>query len=202
MNHLRYVALLFLLGSPSDFLSAQTNKLDEEALSAIEIEPEIVKPKFIPKSASKGPVVEKKRNYIFTSKGTQSKAARVISMSDGARFVAPLVDIPLLFKKNSAILADAQSQKNLKLLATKLTSLSDAKFCIEGHASAEGENSKNQKLSEARAQTIRFALEKLGVPTQFFTTTIGLGSEYALYSATAPETKLAQDRRVLVIREK
>jgi outer membrane protein OmpA-like peptidoglycan-associated protein len=192
------LVLLGLLGTP---LPAQTKQLDDKDLAAIDSKPKVSKPRFIPKSSSKGPVVEKGRQYIFTAKGAQSKAARVISMSDGSKVTTPLVNVPLLFKRNQAVLADSQSQANLKVLATKLTSLPTAKFCIEGHASAEGEKSHNQKLSEARARTIRQALELLGVPASSFTTTTGLGSNHAQHPAHSSESSLAQDRRVLLIRE-
>jgi len=183
-------------------LAAQTQKLDTNSLDAIDLKPRKVAPKFIPKSASKGPVVEKKREYTFASKGVlKSKAARVISMSDGTKIEAPLVDVPLLFRVNSTELADTQSKANLKLLADKLRTLNDAKFCIEGHASAEGDGAHNQKLSESRAKAIRHALIALGVHSQLFNNTIGLGSRHATHPATATEHELAEDRRVLIIRE-
>jgi outer membrane protein OmpA-like peptidoglycan-associated protein len=193
-----------LLCLSSTLLSAQTGQIEKTDLDALEEKPKKIAPEFFLKSASKGPVVEEKREYIFTSEGangTQSKAARVISMSDGTKIEAPLVDIPLLFKKNQAILANTQSQANLKLLAGKLKSLPSAKFCIEGHASAEGEKSHNQKLSEARARTIRQALELMGVPNSSFTTTTGRGSSHAQHPAHSSESNLAKDRRVLLIRE-
>ena len=204
MKRVQSILAPILLCLSSTLLSAQTGQIEKADLDALEEGPKKIAPKFIPKSASKGPVVEEKREYIFTSKsanGAQSKAARVISMSDGTKIEAPLVDIPLLFNRNSAVLADSQSQANLQLLAKKLKSLPDAKFCIEGHASAEGDDTHNQKLSETRAKAIRKALEGLGIAPTAFSLTEGRGSSHAQHPAHSPESNLAKDRRVLLIRE-
>lgn len=187
---------------PLPHLGAQTANLDQTALDALDAAPETIAPRFIPKSAGKGPVVEKGREYVFTPKGTLAKAARVISMSDGSKVTAPLVSIPLLFKKNQAVLVDARSRANLQTLASKLRSLPNARFCIEGHASAEGTPARNQTLSALRAQAIRNALISLGVPAESFSSSVGLGSAYSRHPPDAVDSLRAEDRRVLVIREK
>ncbi len=201
--NIHYTLCCFIISSVPLF--AQAGKLESTSLSAIDTAPSVTAPKFIPKSAGGGPAVEKSRNYSFAAKGTTSKAARVITMSDGTKIESPLVDIPLLFEQGNAKLkSDAQSAQNLRALAGKLRELqtTGACFSIEGHASAEGDGVVNQTLSEARAATISAELIKLGVSTAAITKATGFGSRFAKASASAPESELAADRRVLVLREK
>lgn len=180
-------------------LTAQTPKLEATSLEALKEKPASIAPKFVPKTS--GPVVEKSRKYTFQSKGT-SKAARVITMTDGSKVECPLVEIPLLFGKDSTELADAQSKANLALLATQLKSLGHGvKICIEGHASAEGDGAHNQQLSEKRAAAVRRMLLDQGVSDTMLTRSIGRGSLDATQAANSPESLLAQDRRVLIVRE-
>lgn len=184
-------------------VTAQTQPLEPKSLDAIDAKPTKQFPKFIPKGAG-GPVVEKGREYRFVSKGALAgKGARVVTLSNGTKIESPLVDIPLLFQKNRATLGDGQSRANLRLLADKLRSLTSqgAKFCIEGHASAEGDVAHNQELSDARAAAIRQGLIDLGVSPSVFTKSVGFGSKHAAHPATAAEEDLAEDRRVLVVRE-
>lgn len=192
------VLLVFALtGLP---LAAQTPKLEAGSLEALNEKPATTVPKFVPKTT--GPVVEKSRKYIFATKGAEAKAARVITMTDGTKTECPLVEVPLLFEKDSAELADAQSKSNLTVLASHLKQLgAGAKICIEGHASAEGDRAHNQRLSEKRAAAIRAGLIRQGVSEAMLSAAVGRGSLDATQPAGAGEALLAQDRRVLVVRE-
>lgn len=184
-------------------LAAQAEKLDAKSLQALSEKPVTQAPKFIPKSASTGPVVEKSRTYQFASKGAVSKAARVITMSDGTKTECPLVDVPLFFEKNSDRLTDPQSLANLTALANHLKGLAaGAKFCIEGHASVEGDDGKNLELSQRRATAIRSYLIARGVDQAVLAPPVGRGSADAkTQDKNASEVLLAQDRRVLIVRE-
>lgn len=194
----RLLLILALLSLP---LGAQTPKLDPGALDALKEKPVTTAPKFVPKTT--GPIVEKSRQYTFTAKGT-TKAARVITMTDGTKTEAPLVEVPLHFVKNSTQLADPQSKANLAVLAHHLKEMAatGGKVCIEGHASVEGDTDANQKLSEARAAFIRTQLISTGVSETLLAASVGRGSQDALTkNKNAGEALLAQDRRVLVVRE-
>ncbi len=188
---------LALTGLP---IAAQTPKLEAKSLEVLREKPATTAPKFVPKTA--GPIVEKSRKYTFASKGTVSKAARVITMTDGSKSECPLVEVPLLFEKDSAELADAQSKSNLTVLANHLKELgAGARICIEGHASVEGDAAHNQTLSEKRAAAIRAKLINQGVSEAMLAAAVGRGSLDATQKANASEALLAQDRRVLVVRE-
>jgi outer membrane protein OmpA-like peptidoglycan-associated protein len=208
---MKLICLSFLFVTHS-LLAQETSKLDAKALEALKTAPVETKPQFIPKSASKGsvgPVRETERTYTFATKGSaQGKAARPISRtitrSDGTKTESALVDVPLLFEKDAATLANAQSQQNLDLLAKQLVDLqsSGAKFSVEGHASAEGDGVHNQKLSAERAKTVAAELGKRGVNQETLANIQGLGSAHSTQPADAAESQLAQDRRVLIVREK
>ena len=192
--------LLLALTLTSLPLAAQTAKLEAKSLEALNEKPAMTAPKFVPKST--GPIVEKSRKYSFAAKGTESKAARVITMTDGSKTECPLVEVPLLFVKDSTELKDAQSAENLTVLANHLKALgTGAKICIEGHASAEGDPAHNQTLSEKRATAIRAGLIQKGVSAAQLTAAVGRGSLDHTQPANAGEALLAQDRRVLVVRE-
>ena len=180
-------------------LAAQTPKLEPKALEALAVRPAATAPKLVPKTP--GPVVEKKRTYTYAAKG-QSKAARVITMSDGSTVESPLVEIPLRFAKDSTALADEQSRANLAVLADHLKQMGGGtKICVEGHASAEGDSGRNQVLSEQRAKAVRDELILRGVSDRILAPPAGRGSLDATQPAGAAEALLAADRRVLVVRE-
>jgi outer membrane protein OmpA-like peptidoglycan-associated protein len=128
----------------------------------------------------------------------------IIEREDGAREERPYVAVPILFTKAQAELLDTTSQANVTELAAILkritTAEPNARFSIQGHSSAEGDQATNQKLSEARAARIRQMLLIAGVPETSLSA-IGFGPQWATVSATAAEPQLQQDRRVLVVRE-
>ncbi len=181
--------------------------LEASALDALDAKPEV--PKMRARSSKR---TEVSREYVDadakarsgSETGLRARAARVTTFSDGTVEERPLVEVPLLFGKNSAKLEGEQSQANLKLLAEKLRSLSesDGRFTIEGHASAEGSSQRNEALSQERAATVATMLRQLGVPDGILASAIGYGSKFAAHPASAAESALVQDRRVLVVRER
>jgi outer membrane protein OmpA-like peptidoglycan-associated protein len=199
-----FTALALSLTLAVSLPAQETKKLDAAALKSLDAapstQPSATPPKFVPKGAPK----ETKREYLTKSVGGVSKAARVITMSTGDRIEAPVVDIPLLFNKNASTLKDAQSRENLRILVAKIKQLesSGATFCIEGHASAEGDGAFNEKLSQERAAAIAADLIGAGVNPATITGSTGFGSRHAAHPANSPEAQLSQDRRVLIVREK
>ncbi len=205
MKTLRLSAILSASLLLTGTLTAQeTKKLDAALLKSLDAAPVTEAPKTAPKFVPKGAPRETKREYLTKSAGGITKAARVITMSTGDKVEAPVVDIPLLFNKNEATLKDAQSRENLNILATRIRQLeaSGAVFSIEGHASAEGDGTFNQKLSQDRATAIVAQLRACGVSATAIAGATGFGSRHATQPANASEAQLAQDRRVLIVREK
>ncbi len=149
-------------------------------------------PKFLTKGIGGDP--ETKRFY--------TKDAVVITRASGAREEHPYVAVPLLFRKNSDELLDATSRENTAKVAQMLKDLGAATFAIEGHASAEGDGQRNRDLSKLRAAKIQTLLREQGVPAAELTRVEGFGAEHAQHPATAPDSQLQEDRRVLVVKER
>ncbi len=130
----------------------------------------------------------------------------VVKKSDGSTAQLPLLDLPVLFVKNSAEILDAQSRDNLRTLSTIVRDLATkehAQFIIEGHTSAEGDRRNNDQLSIDRARAIQLQLAALiGPDVPACLSPQGFGPTHARAPATAPEYQLQQDRRVLVVRTK
>lgn len=134
------------------------------------------------------------------------KSARVRVNGNGTEEVAPFVEIPILFVRNSDELLDSVSRQNLQTLAQelKVRGLQGRTFSIAGHASAEGEPRRNEELSTLRAARIQRELRLLGVPASVIVSAEGFGSSHAQHKdpAHASEDQLQKDRRVLVVMEK
>jgi outer membrane protein OmpA-like peptidoglycan-associated protein len=131
-----------------------------------------------------------------------TKDAVVVTHASGAKEEHPYVAVPLLFRKNSDELLDATSRDNTIKLAQMLKDLGSANFAIEGHASAEGDQQRNRELSNLRALKIQALLREQGVPAAELTRVEGFGADHAQHPATAPDSQLQEDRRVLVVKEK
>lgn len=201
-----HLGLLYLaFATVSDPLAAQEAKpLDASTLEALEEKPAV------PTMRSRSARAEKSREYRVSndatgrSGGARARGVRVITYADDTIEEKPLVEIPLLFEVNSDQLKGAQSQVNLRILAEKLNSLEKdgLQVSIEGHASAEGSEQRNQELSEQRAKAIVSKLLELGVDQSVIKSSRGYGSKFAEYSADALDVDLELDRRVLVVRER
>lgn len=148
--------------------------------------------KFITKGIGGDPVA--KRFY--------TKDAVVITRASGAKEEHPYVAVPLLFRVNSDELLDGTSRENVAKVAQMLKDLGSSTFAIEGHASAEGDAQRNTDLSKQRAAKIQSLLRDQGVPTTALVRQEGFGAAHAQHSATARESQLQEDRRVLVVKER
>ena len=130
----------------------------------------------------------------------------IVKKTDGSTEKRPLLDLPVLFVKGTADLLDAQSRQNLRTLSNTIRDLhtgGGARFVIEGHTSAEGDTAVNQALSVQRARAIQSQLALLlGEDAAACLTPQGFGPAHARSPASAPETALQQDRRVLIVRSR
>jgi len=107
----------------------------------------------------------------------------------------------IFFEKGSDRFADDSSLRVVVELAEALEdpSLSHLKYVIEGHASAEGGASANQRLSQRRAERIVSVLTSLGVSGARLLP-VGFGETQARFPAHSREDLLRQDRRVVIFR--
>ena len=145
-------------------------------------------------------------NNDRTSGRSYAKGAVVISDSSGAEVKYPLVELPVLFTKNTDELLNAQSDANVSEMAEILKRLhsedKNRTFAVEGHASKDGDETRNEELSKLRAVKIRQLLLARGVPNGAIGSTDGFGSKYAAAKASDSEEQRKEDRRVDVRREK
>lgn len=163
---------------------------------------EAKKPRFTPKSPIQS------RTYQLTAKGAGVEIIEYAPVNPGdtpLREERPYIAVPILFVVGQDQLLDATSAENVRKTGAILKELMaadpKAKFTIQGHTSAEGDASMNQKLSEQRASRIfSLLVQGQGVEGTRLSQT-GFGPTYATSPATAPETQLQQDRRVLVVRQ-
>jgi outer membrane protein OmpA-like peptidoglycan-associated protein len=107
----------------------------------------------------------------------------------------------ILFQQGSTQFADGHSYDMMLALTDAMQDpeLADARFAIEGHASAEGTSSDNQALSQLRAEAIARQLVRGGVSADRLIP-IGYGESEAHHPSDAAEGLLQQDRRVVVSR--
>jgi outer membrane protein OmpA-like peptidoglycan-associated protein len=199
--HLLLTLIPVLLAGPVQ--AQQARRMDSSETAAFEVEPVSKGPKFIPKSITGGPVKEASRVYF--SKGVLNPKSAVvrINMSDGTVKEEPYVEVPLLFRVGTAELLDDTSRANVQIVAETmrrvLQASPEARFRVEGHASAEGDGALNERLARDRAQAIQATLSRLGGAPSL--QAVGRGSRDAKAAADAPEARLQQDRKVLVVRE-
>jgi outer membrane protein OmpA-like peptidoglycan-associated protein len=125
----------------------------------------------------------------------------IIERSDGTREEHPYVAVPILFLRSKDELLDEVSQANVAKSADLLRDLiaQGGRFTIQGHTSAEGDRSANQRLSEERAAKIHGLLLAAGLEAKHLAQA-GFGPDCAVFPASAPEHQLQQDRRVLIVR--
>lgn len=97
--------------------------------------------------------------------------------------------------------ADQKSQQFLNNLATALKhpALKDSRFVIEGHASREGGDLLNLRLSQRRAQFVYAFLQQNGIPPSRIVP-VGHGEKHASAAESDPESERAKDRRVVLFK--
>lgn len=103
------------------------------------------------------------------------------------------LDASVLFDLDKAALKPA-AKKAIAKLAVVLASYPTATVAVNGHTSSEGDPGHNQKLSEARANTVKTALAALVPPTVTITAT-GYGSSQPI-ADNRTEKGRVQNRRV------
>ncbi|MCW3161861.1 OmpA family protein [Chryseobacterium oryctis] len=101
------------------------------------------------------------------------------------------------FKTGSSNQLEAGSQEQLNNLAKILKAYPDAKIKIGGYTDKTGDEAKNLKLSQDRANFIKAELSKLGVEGQIVSAE-GYGSQYAKVDAKASDAERASDRKMSV----
>lgn len=101
------------------------------------------------------------------------------------------------FKTGSANQLEAGSQEQLDNLAKILKVYPDTKIKIGGYTDKTGDEAKNVKLSQDRANFIKTELSKLGVGGQIVSAE-GYGSQFAKIDAKASDTERASDRKMAV----
>ncbi|WP_193213642.1 OmpA family protein [Luteolibacter marinus] len=107
----------------------------------------------------------------------------------------------IIFAQGSTRFADGHSYDMLMALADAIANpaLADARFVIEGHASAEGSYDDNMVLSQRRAEAIVRDLVREGIDPERLIP-VGYGESEARYPADAPERNRSLDRNVRVFR--
>ncbi|MFZ4764557.1 MAG: OmpA family protein [Roseimicrobium sp.] len=196
--------LLTLLAVLPLFAQAQTATLTEaEAKARLSAAPERTAATVVSDQGADraySPPKEASRSYDL------ERNLVIVKKTDGSTEKRPLLDLPVLFVKGTAELLDAQSRDNLRTLSNTIRDLESseqARFIIEGHTSAEGNAAANQTLSLLRARAIQSQLALLlGENAAACLTPQGFGPAHARSPASAPETALQQDRRVLIVRSR
>ncbi len=165
----------------------------DAAAAAAHLSQEAKRPKIYTKSAD--PV--KDRTY------TKSGIVRITHQS-GSVEELPYVAVPILFAAGKDQLLDSVSRENVRKTAEILRPLIEGggTFCIEGHASAEGDAQYNRVLSADRADKILSMLTETYQLDANRLRSQGFGSSSASAPAHAREEELQQDRRVLIVKLK
>jgi len=101
------------------------------------------------------------------------------------------------FKTGSANQLEAGSHEQLDNLAKILKAYPDAKIKIGGYTDKTGDEAKNLKLSQDRADFIKAELSKAGVTGQIVSAE-GYGSQFAHVDAKASDAERAADRKMSV----
>ncbi len=108
----------------------------------------------------------------------------------------------ILFQQGSTQFADPYSYEIVASLGDAMKKIpDDARFVIEGHASAEGSYETNMELSQQRAERIVREMVRQGV-SPYRLLPVGYGESEARHPENAAESVRSQDRRVVVFRLK
>lgn len=107
----------------------------------------------------------------------------------------------IIFAQGSTRFADSHSYDMVMALADAISNptLKDARFVIEGHASAEGSYDNNMLLSQRRAEAIVRDMVREGIDPERLIP-VGYGESEARHSADSPEHLRSLDRNVMVFR--
>ena len=189
----------FLVGAAVYCALAFLDIAEAQDYSNLEDAPKVEKTRTLTRGIKTGGAadVPATRNY-FPDRGVV-----IVEEADGTKKEEPYVALPILFKVDSDELLDAKSQSNLESLAEFLRrpSLHEARFCIEGHTSAEGTHEHNVDLSKRRSHRIftllvgKFAVNAANLRQQ------GFGPDAPEVKPEITEQDRRLNRRVVVVRE-
>ncbi|HEV7366893.1 MAG TPA: OmpA family protein [Gemmatimonadales bacterium] len=104
------------------------------------------------------------------------------------------------FQKNKATLKPVAREKLSKLSGVLLGYPGDYKLAIEGHTDSVGSDLQNQKLSLARAKSVRDYFVLQGIPTERISSTEGLGRTSPAAPNDTPANR-EKNRRVDIVIE-
>lgn len=96
----------------------------------------------------------------------------------GEQFSYPIMALPVKFQQGTAVLLDDESNRVLKAWASLLQSATTRghRFALEGFADVSSDESRNQELSQQRAEAIRQIFVRDGVDESAFPRVEGVGS--------------------------
>lgn len=127
--------------------------------------------------------------------------------SDNAAYVGVEVDASsgvtfsnILFQKNSTELADQASFQQVLAIAEAIRQLPGAQFLVEGHTCDLGSDYHNKRLSEWRADAIRYLLLQYGVK-EWQIITLGFGETEPAFPNNG-EYNRRMNRRVVIYKRK
>lgn len=127
--------------------------------------------------------------------------------SDNAAYVGVEVDASsgvtfsnILFQKNSTELADQASFQQILAIAEAIRQLPGAQFLVEGHTCDLGSDYHNKRLSEWRADAIRYLLLQYGVK-EWQIITLGFGEMEPAFPNNG-EYNRRMNRRVVIYKRK
>jgi len=107
----------------------------------------------------------------------------------------------IIFAQGSTRFADAHSYDMVMALGVAMANpaLKDARFVVEGHASAEGSYEDNMALSQRRAEAIVRDMVREGIDPERLIP-VGYGESEARYPSDSAERLRSQDRNVRIFR--
>lgn len=193
---------LFALVSATAFLAVSGPCLAQKAVpldtaaAAAQLSQAAKKPRFTPKSPIRS------RTYNVNAKGA---GVEIIEFEDGQKEERPYVAVPILFVVGKDELLDSVSSDNVTKTASVLREIiradPKARFTVQGHTSAEGDEAANQALSEKRAAKIVTLLTAVNEVPASQLSQSAFGEMHAAAKETAPEADRQRDRRVLIVRD-
>lgn len=133
----------------------------------------------------------------LTPSGPATRSLRGVTVTPGEQKALPSIDLYINFEFDSAKL-DANGLLALQALGTAMKDprLKGYLFQIAGHTDAVGDDAYNQRLSEARARTVRdHLIQQFGVPPENLSA-VGLGKSKLLDPARPAD---AVNRRVQIV---
>ena len=110
-----------------------------------------------------------------------------------------VISLPgVLFKSSEAVLQPVARENLSKLSGMLLAYPGPYTFAIGGHKDSVGSDALNDKLSQARAESVRNYLVEAGITASHVTTVMGYGKREPVADNVTPEGR-AKNRRVEII---